>query len=125
MAIMDRNKERALIALMECRTLTAAAEAAGISRRTLYNYLTEDDAFASTYRDMVEQAQLEQFEQVEEIRKSARTTIRELMEDKGQPAAVRLKAASLVLEMAAEMENKGMNLVRENAARATIMKRRR
>lgn len=40
----DLKKDRALTALLESNTLTEAAEKAGISRKTLYNYIRNDPA---------------------------------------------------------------------------------
>lgn len=119
MANKDRNKAQALTALVECKTLTAAAESAGISRRTLYGYLTQDDEFARAYRDLLEQSQLEQLERVQEMRDTARETVTAIMTDGEQPAAIRLKAAAMVLELAAGMESKGSRVVYGNVDKTT------
>jgi hypothetical protein len=46
----DRVRERALIALMSCVTITEAAEEAGCSERTLRGWLRDDAAFREEFR---------------------------------------------------------------------------
>lgn len=43
----DAQKARALVKYRECGTIRGACEAAGIGRRTWYNWLEEDKAFAA------------------------------------------------------------------------------
>lgn len=76
----DQKKAAALAALMECDTFTEAAQKADISRKTLYNYLTEDQEFASAYRAMQERRTLERADQAEANYNAAVQTVLELME---------------------------------------------
>lgn len=46
-------KEKALAALLDNNTMTDAANAAGISRKTLYNYLNNDEEFKKRYNEGV------------------------------------------------------------------------
>lgn len=93
----DQRKARALAALMDSATFTEAAEKAGITRKTLYSYIRGDAEFAKAYMDAQDQIALEQLESIEERRHRAEETIFEIMEDKTQPGAVRLKAAQSLL----------------------------
>ena len=99
------DKEKALAALMDAPTLTAAAEKAGIARRTLYNYLRKDSQFAWEYKRQRELRAIEQAEQAAEEREAALQVIRDVMNNDGVPAAVRLKAAIKLLDMANAGDN--------------------
>lgn len=95
-----KNKEAALAALLDAPTLTAAAERAGIDRRTLYNYLHDDKDFARQYKRQRELRAIEQAEAAADEREAALAAIREVMTDAGQAGAVRLKAAEKLLDIA-------------------------
>ena len=61
--IKQADKDKALAALLDAPTFTAAAAACGLDRRTLYNYLRNDSDFANAYR---RQRQLRAIEQAEQ-----------------------------------------------------------
>ena len=96
----DLNKERALAAMLECSTLTEAAEKAGISRKTLYNYIRDDAAFGTAYRAARDQMTLERMEALNNGTERAARLLLDLMDDAEQPASLRLKAAQTVLTAA-------------------------
>jgi molybdenum-dependent DNA-binding transcriptional regulator ModE len=96
----DIKRSAALEALQTESTFTAAAEKAGISRRTLYDYLYNDKEFAFAYREQLRLRSLVRAEQATNEREAALQTIREIMQDDEQPAAVRLKAAEKLLDYA-------------------------
>lgn len=100
MAKSDMKKNQALAALLESSTISEAAEKAGISRRTMYNYLHEDVDFARAYKELQEEAATLHLEHLEHNRERAAAVMVELMEDKQQPGAVRLKAAQAIVEAA-------------------------
>ena len=95
-----KNKEKALAALLDAPTLTAAAAAAGLDRRTLYNYLRDDSKFAFEYKRQRQLRAIEQAEQAAGERAAALQAIRDIMNDGEQPAAIRLKAAEKLLDVA-------------------------
>lgn len=113
----DAKKTQALNALMECGTLTEAAEKAGISRKTLYNYMTEDKAFIKAYRSAKEQVILETMEETAKIRADAQRVIVDLMRDTAQPAAIRLKAATAALGLADSARAAGKDVIQTNINR--------
>lgn len=100
MAKSDMKKNQALAALLESSSISEAAEKAGISRRTMYNYLHEDIDFAKAYKALQEEAATLHLERLEQSRDRAAAVMMELMEDKQQPGAVRLKAAQAIVEAA-------------------------
>ena len=95
----DQMKARALAALLDSNTLTEAADKAEISRKTLYNYMRDDSDFANAYQAAQEQLAIEQMDALASDRERAKTTILNLMEDKEQSAAIRLKAAQSVFDI--------------------------
>ena len=101
MAKSDQKKAAALTALMESDTLTAAAERAGISRKTLYNYIREDYDFARAYKGLQEEAATSALERLEEQEAGALEVVRSILQDEKQPAGTRLKAAHELLSAAA------------------------
>ena len=96
----DLKKAAALEALQTEKTFTAAAEKAGISRRTLYGYLYDDSDFAFEWRRQLQLKALTRAEQAANERDAALSAIRDIMNNADNPAAVRLKAAEKLLEYA-------------------------
>lgn len=96
----DLKRAAALEALQTETTFTAAAEKAGISRRTLYEYFYNDREFAFEYRRQLRLRSLALAERAACERDAAVDVIREIMQDDEQPAAIRLKAAEKMLEHA-------------------------
>lgn len=98
----DQSKARALSAMLESNTLTEAAEKAGISRKTLYNYIRDDPAFGLAYRTARDQMAVEQMEALNNGTQRATRLLLDLMEDAEQPAGIRMKAAQTILTAAAK-----------------------
>mgnify|MGYP003614189814 CR=1 FL=1 len=96
----DLNKDRALAALLESNTLTEAAEKAGISRKTLYNYIRNDPAFGLAYRTARDQIAVERMEALNNGTERATRLLLDLMDDAEQPASLRVKAAQTILTAA-------------------------
>ena len=96
-------KEKALAALLEFPTVTAAATAAGCTRQTIYSYLS-DDTFRDALKRQREAQSLERAERLSAAREAAIKTVEEVMSDSGVPAAARVMAAKAVLQQAAEAD---------------------
>jgi hypothetical protein len=93
------KRNAALTALIQSDTLSAAAETAGISRKTLYNYLNTDKDFGRAYRD-IKQAQLrETAVKVQSAADKAIDLITGLLDDEDAPYPVRLNAALKTLDL--------------------------
>lgn len=99
---MTPRKEKALQALLVCRTRREAAQMAGIGESTLRGYLQEDE-FQARYRqafgDLVESAA----RQAQQAINPALSTLREIMEDGDEQAQARITAARSVLEYAIKL----------------------
>ena len=98
----DLKRAAALEALQTSSTFTEAAEKAGISRRSLYQFLYHDADFAFAYREQLRLRSIARAEQATGEREAALKAIRDIMNDTEEPAAVRLKAAEKLLEYADE-----------------------
>ena len=98
---MKDTKERVLAALLDDQnqTLTAAASSAKVSRRTVYDCLN-DEEFANAYRHQRELQAIQRADMLAEKRQEALWAIIGIMNDRSQPGAVRLKAASQILNEA-------------------------
>lgn len=98
----ELKKDRALSAMLESTTLTEAAEKAGISRKTLYNYIRNNPDFGAAYRSARDQIVLEKMEALNSGADRATRLLLELMDDAEQPASIRMKAAQTLLTTAAK-----------------------
>lgn len=94
---MTPRREKALRALLVCRTRAEAAQAAGIGESTLREYMKDPEfieryeaAFAGMVRDAAQQAK--------QTLSPALSTLREIMEDTDEPTQARITAARSILE---------------------------
>ena len=106
MAKNEQKKAAALEALCSSSTLTEAAEKAGISRRSLYTYIRQEHDFARAYREIQEAAATAAAEAAEARAAEASSMVESIMNDEDQPAAVRLKAAQIILENSTKRREK-------------------
>lgn len=93
---MTPKQNKVLAALLTAPSKAAAAQAAGISPRTLRDYLADptfrqeyQKAFAGLVEDATRQAQ--------QAISPALSTLREIVEDKGEDAQARISAARAIL----------------------------
>ena len=93
---MKNNRERVLAALLACTTEREAAECAGVSEKTVRNYLADEEfrlEYAQRRREMVERsAAVLQKNMVEAVE-----TIAEVMRNATKPNE-RLAASKVILE---------------------------
>ena len=94
---MTPRKEKALQALLVCRTRAEAAQAAGIGESTLRTYFQDPEfteRYEAAFADMVRDAA----QQAKQTLSPALSTLREIMEDTGEQAQARITAARSILE---------------------------
>ena len=113
----EQKKAAALAALLECDTLSAAAERAGISRKTLYNYIREDYDFSRAYRGMMEEAAAGALERLEAQEARAAEVVSSILQDENQAAGTRLKAAHEIMSAAARQRETVAAMAAENVKR--------
>lgn len=94
---MTPKQQKALLALLKHPTKEKAAAAAGITSKTLRSYLS-DPEFQAEYRKafagMVEDAT----RQAQQAIAPALSTLREVVEDRGEGSQFRISAARSILE---------------------------
>ena len=93
------RKELAIEALLSSRDVPSAAKMAGISERTLWRYLAEDE-FQKDYREARRKAVAHGLAGVQAACSEAVGTLRDVMSNVDSPAQARVSAARCVLEMA-------------------------
>lgn len=113
----DIKRQNAIDALLDSKTLTEAAEKAGITRKTLYNYLRTDKEFARAYKEARERLTLERLDTVEAEQAQAKAVILEIMNDKQQNSATRLKAAQAILDAGQVVLASAGTIANENLTR--------
>lgn len=90
------HQTRAIVALLDNRTIGEAADFAGVAERTLYRYLA-DDAFKVKLREAQTLAIEAAVSLLSGEARAAAETLAEIHRDKEVPAAVRVQAARVVL----------------------------
>ena len=96
------RKERALQALLVCRTRAEAAKMAGIGESTLRGYLKEPE-FLARYREAFGALVQDAARQAQQAISPALSTLVEIMQDTDKQDAARIQAARSVLEYALKL----------------------
>lgn len=99
---LPERQRRALAALMSTRSRDEAAEAAGISPRTLRSYLA-DPAFRSEYEYLLDASVDAAFDSSRAGLSEAVDALRAIVSDRGATASARVSAARVVLEYVSEL----------------------
>lgn len=94
---LTQKQNRALIALLTQPTREKAAEAAGITSKTLRTYL-EDNAFLEAYKSALAEMVEDAVAQGKQCLNPAISTLREIAEDRTQQAQARVSAARSLIE---------------------------
>lgn len=116
---MNKNKERALAALVSCPTQEAAAAKAGISSRTLRNYM-KDPEFAAEYKRLNSQLVTAATLQIQRSLAPAINTLREIAEDRTANMTARIQAARGLLEYGIRLSELGDVYARIEALEAAM-----
>ena len=99
---MTPKKEKALAALLTYPTRKAAAQAAGVSVRTMQDYF-KDQEFLERYRAAFGELVQDATRQAQRAIAPALSTLTEIMEDKDEQATARIQAARSTLEYALKL----------------------
>ena len=92
----SRKKEKAVDALITCRTYEDAARQAGISSRTLHRWL-KDPEFNEAYLMARVNSHKQRSARVQQVSPVAVNTLIEVMKNPKSPASARVRAAGLLL----------------------------
>lgn len=99
MAELTDKQEKALAALLNQPTISAAADVLGIGLRTLHTWLTEP-AFSEAYRVARREATSQAIARLQQASSEAVTVLTGIMLDQAAPKTVRVTAASKVIDTA-------------------------
>jgi DNA-binding MurR/RpiR family transcriptional regulator len=94
---MERNKEKAIAALLVQPSIEGAAKSAGISEATLLRWL-KDEAFATSYREARREVVSQAIAQLQGACGAAVKTLTDIAEDASAPASSRVAAARAILD---------------------------
>jgi AcrR family transcriptional regulator len=95
---LSSKQQRALEALLREPTIQAAADAAGVSKATIFRWLAED-VFSAVYRDLRGQLLESTLTALQQASGDAVATLRTVMTDETAKGSERVSAARCVLEM--------------------------
>lgn len=96
---MTNKQQRALQCLLICPTRKEAAEMAGITQKTLYNYLS-DPEFKAAYERSVSSIVDDAARQCQQCLNPAITALKSICEDESQIPTARVSAARSLIEYA-------------------------
>lgn len=111
---MTPRKERALQALLTCPTKKAAAEQAGITPRTLRDYLA-DPEFQAEYKKAFQTLVAEATRQAQQSLSPALSALKFIVEDDGESSSSRIAAARALLEYGLRLTEQNDILARLDA----------
>ncbi|MDA1316234.1 MAG: hypothetical protein O2968_23185 [Acidobacteria bacterium] len=97
---LTTNQQRSIEALLESRTFCAAAERAGVDRRTIYRWLRTDEIFREEYSAVRRETMGQTTARLQEISKSAAEELKTIIENKTGPVASRISAIRTALDYA-------------------------
>ncbi|MEO8661647.1 MAG: helix-turn-helix domain-containing protein [Bryobacteraceae bacterium] len=105
LARLSPAQAQAAMALARGATVTAAADALGVHRSTIYNWFKTDPTFKTavdeTWRERVERTN----DEMREIEALALINVRAILQDLTAPAGVRLRAAAMILQRPKDSHN--------------------
>ena len=111
--MQDQKKQRALTALLETGSLSEASKQAGISRRTLYNYLSKDHDFAVAFQETQQQIILSLVDDVTGKITQALDVIMDIMQDENVKPETRLRASESLLSQLGVIQKKSCLIVND------------
>ena len=99
---LSPGQDRAIAELLSGSSVTAAAEAAGVSRSSVHRWLADDPAFIAAYNLARQEVRDAARRDLDSLAVQAVGCVRSLMAGPETPAAVTLRAALEVIKSASE-----------------------
>ena len=100
-SILGRKQDEAIAALLTKRNVEEAAQAAGISVRTLMRWLKVPE-FQKAYREARRAVFSQAIARLQQATGAAASTLMKIMVDPAAPASVRVRAADSILDHSAK-----------------------
>ena len=100
-SILGRKQDEAIAALLTKRNVEEAAQAAGISARTLMRWLKVPE-FQKAYREARRAVFSQAIARLQQATGAAASTLMKIMVDPAAPASVRVRAADSILDHSAK-----------------------
>lgn len=94
---LSRNREKAIKALLEHDTISAAAKAAGVSEATLWRWLKQTD-FSRAYKEAKKQILDHALGRLQNATNGAIKALISIVADEKAPASARVSGARAILE---------------------------
>lgn len=117
--MLTQRREKALQALLNCSSRTAAASAAGISPRTLRSYLA-DPVFAAELQRLQDEQIKDAAQRGRQGMIGAMDALRSIVDDENQNGQTRVQAARALLEFSLRLDERENVLKRLDALEKTI-----
>ena len=95
---LPQKQTKAIVSLLNCRTVSEAATQAGVNESTVWRWMREE-----SFQDALQEAKqriVTQAIQLQQVTGEAVGTLRGIMADGEAPASARVTAAKAVLDMA-------------------------
>src|SRR5262245_39382488 len=96
---LTAKREKVIFALLVEPTIQAAAQTAGVGKRTVYTWL-KDPTFIAAYRQARAEAVSQAVARLQQASGEAVDTLKAVMADTKAPAPAKVTAAKTILEMA-------------------------
>jgi hypothetical protein len=97
--LLPERQQAALVGLLKSRSVKEAADSSGVSERTLFRFL-RDPAFSEHYQRMRRQVVEAAVLRLQADASDAAQVLRDVARDSAAPAAARVSAARLTIELA-------------------------
>lgn len=98
LSTLSTEQQTVIAVLTDGRSVVAAAEAAGIHRTSIYQWMKHDGPFLSALNLARIERESQMAEQLRDLKGRAFSAISTLLDDPSTPPQVRLKAALSILE---------------------------
>jgi uncharacterized protein (UPF0147 family) len=94
---LSRKQSKAIIALLDHRTVGEAAEDVGVGQSTLFRWM-QDEKFQRRFRDAKQQIVSQAISRLQKASGEAVETLREIMNDTNKPPNARVSCAKTILD---------------------------
>lgn len=95
---LSKGRQKAVLALVECSSITEAAKQAKVSRMSIHKWIQEPE-FDAAYKQCQKQLVSHAINKIKGAMSSAVATLKEIAEDKDAYAGARVSASRAILDL--------------------------